>query len=366
MREAIGTRWVRRSPTRRNPSSAPAPVASSCAPTPCTRSRTRSSRGRIPLLHIVDAAAAEIRRGGIDKVGLLGTRFTMEDDFYRGAARAPRHRGDRPPKADRETVHRVIFEELCRARCSRFRAACGRIMRGWSTPARGGRARVHRTRDARRAGRCAGSRLRHDGPACANGGRMVARGRPRVGRRGPVELASTYLPTAGANHVESEEGPVRLLAYRGDSLRAGVERITATLKEQGFGILTEIDVKATLKKKIDKDFTKYVILGACNPASRSRRSPARSTSGCCCLQRHRLRESRGRLDRVSCSTGNDGHPHRPRRHRAAGPPGTRKGRRRPRGDVAVSDTVPDTVSDTVSGRRSGRRRRCREGSRRAG
>ena len=44
-----------------------------------------------------------------------------------------------------------------------------------------------------------------------------------------------------------------------------VERVTATLKEQGFGILTEIDVKATLKKKLDKDFTKYVILGACNP-----------------------------------------------------------------------------------------------------
>jgi uncharacterized protein (DUF302 family) len=44
-----------------------------------------------------------------------------------------------------------------------------------------------------------------------------------------------------------------------------VERVTAALKEQGFGILTEIDVKATLKKKLDKDFTKYVILGACNP-----------------------------------------------------------------------------------------------------
>ena len=44
-----------------------------------------------------------------------------------------------------------------------------------------------------------------------------------------------------------------------------VERITALLKEQGFGILTEIDVKATLKAKLDKDFTKYVILGACNP-----------------------------------------------------------------------------------------------------
>jgi uncharacterized protein (DUF302 family) len=44
-----------------------------------------------------------------------------------------------------------------------------------------------------------------------------------------------------------------------------VERITATLKEQGFGILTEIDVKKTLKAKLDKEFTKYVILGACNP-----------------------------------------------------------------------------------------------------
>jgi len=49
------------------------------------------------------------------------------------------------------------------------------------------------------------------------------------------------------------------------SYEKAVERVTATLKDQGFGILTEIDVKATLKKKLDKDFTKYVILGACNP-----------------------------------------------------------------------------------------------------
>lgn len=45
-----------------------------------------------------------------------------------------------------------------------------------------------------------------------------------------------------------------------------IERVKATLKDEGFGVLTEIDLKAKFKEKLDKDFGEYMILGACNPS----------------------------------------------------------------------------------------------------
>ncbi|MCB9139765.1 MAG: aspartate/glutamate racemase family protein [Caldilineaceae bacterium] len=68
----------------------------------------------IPLLHIADATGYAIRAAGMDAVGLLGTRFTMEEEFYKGRLR------DKfgldvliPPPTDREIIHRVIYDELC-------------------------------------------------------------------------------------------------------------------------------------------------------------------------------------------------------------------------------------------------------------
>jgi aspartate racemase len=67
----------------------------------------------IPFLHIADATARQIKHSGINKVGLLGTRFTMEEDFY--TSRLTQIYGLDviiPNAADRTIVHRVIFDEL--------------------------------------------------------------------------------------------------------------------------------------------------------------------------------------------------------------------------------------------------------------
>ena len=67
----------------------------------------------IPLLHIADATAARIKERGLHTIGLLGTRFTMEEDFYKG--RLVQKHGLNilvPDEAERADVHRIIYDEL--------------------------------------------------------------------------------------------------------------------------------------------------------------------------------------------------------------------------------------------------------------
>ncbi|MGP9020439.1 aspartate/glutamate racemase family protein [Streptomyces sp. BR1] len=67
----------------------------------------------VPLLHLGDATAQAVRDRGIRRVGLLGTAFTMEQDFYRDRLRAHGLDVLTPDEAGRALVHRVIYEELC-------------------------------------------------------------------------------------------------------------------------------------------------------------------------------------------------------------------------------------------------------------
>ncbi|MGW2253155.1 aspartate/glutamate racemase family protein [Kitasatospora sp. NPDC001660] len=67
----------------------------------------------VPLLHLADATAAAVRAAGLRRVGLLGTAFTMEQDFYRGRLAAGGLDVITPDPDGRALVHRVIYEELC-------------------------------------------------------------------------------------------------------------------------------------------------------------------------------------------------------------------------------------------------------------
>lgn len=67
----------------------------------------------IPLLHIADATAGVLKQDGLSSVGLLGTRFTMEQDFYRERLEQAGIQVIVPEEPEREVIHRVIYEELC-------------------------------------------------------------------------------------------------------------------------------------------------------------------------------------------------------------------------------------------------------------
>ena len=70
---------------------------------------------RIPILHIGDATAQAVKAEGLKKVGLLGTKFTMEEDFYKGRL-VQKHNLEVivPTEEARDVVNRVIYDELCR------------------------------------------------------------------------------------------------------------------------------------------------------------------------------------------------------------------------------------------------------------
>ncbi|MFD5704416.1 aspartate/glutamate racemase family protein [Streptomyces lasiicapitis] len=67
----------------------------------------------VPLLHLGDATAEAVRAAGVRRVGLLGTAFTMEQDFYRDRLASHGLEVLVPDEAGRDVVHRVIYEELC-------------------------------------------------------------------------------------------------------------------------------------------------------------------------------------------------------------------------------------------------------------
>ncbi|MDR3431273.1 MAG: aspartate/glutamate racemase family protein [Rouxiella aceris] len=69
--------------------------------------------GGLPLLHIADATAQAIRAQQIGRVGLLGTRFTMEQQFYRSRLQAQSIEVVTPDAADRTIIHDIIYQELC-------------------------------------------------------------------------------------------------------------------------------------------------------------------------------------------------------------------------------------------------------------
>ena len=88
-----------------------------------------AAAGAAEFIHIADPTAAEIRRRGLSRVALLGTRYTMEQDFYRARLEDRGLRVLLPQEAERKVIHHMIYEELCHGRVtSAAREALGAII----------------------------------------------------------------------------------------------------------------------------------------------------------------------------------------------------------------------------------------------
>ena len=166
----------------------------------------------IPVLHIADATAQCVRARNIAKVGLLGTRFTMEQDFYRG--RLERNALDVavPDAEQRAEIHRIIYDELCQGVDSR------RITRGSSAGhaiagrerCAGSDPRLHRNRFARRRRGHERARVRHR----KNPRRSVLRtgrsGTETTGRQSARRFCQAFLPRV-AGVEDAAASPVGMI-----------------------------------------------------------------------------------------------------------------------------------------------------------
>ena len=154
----------------------------------------------IPFVHIADTTADAVRAAGLERVGLLATGYTMEQDFYVGRLRAEHGLDVLVPDADdRRIVHDVIYDELCVGIVrDSSRDEYRRIMRALAERRRAGHpARLHRDRPAGRAGRLAGARVRHD-PAARR-----ARGYAGAGAVTPAAAAGASAGSTSAQIIAS-------------------------------------------------------------------------------------------------------------------------------------------------------------------
>ena len=166
----------------------------------------------VPLLHIADATAEAIEAAGLATVGLLGTRFTMEQAFYKDRLRE--QHGLRvivPPEGDRALVHGVIYDELCLGQTlESSRAEYRRILAQLvDAGCRGRHPRVHRDRAAGGPRRRHGAALRHcgdprpQGRGLGPGRQLTAIDQPAAAASGPPppscrRLASSHAADAAA------------------------------------------------------------------------------------------------------------------------------------------------------------------------
>ncbi len=171
----------------------------------------------VPFLNLADCTAARIVGAGIGRVALLGTRFTMEEDFYKARLRAHGLAALVPAEEDMAEIHRVIYDELYQGV---VRDSRGALPSSSFRRRRRRDSRLHGDHDADRAGRRVRSDLRHHRHPCRCGGALCDRRRdgrhawPR--RRGSAQPSQLTVP---ASHFALSFAALRISSSSADTGR---------------------------------------------------------------------------------------------------------------------------------------------------